>query len=216
MNDAGVPARPGRQATVRIGLTGPIGCGKSTVAAWLAGWGATVIDADEIAREVSELPEVRQAILQRFGPDVGRPDGRLDRAALAKLVFADPAKLRELESLTHPGVRERIEAEVDGAEASGAPAVVIEAIKLVEGGLAGTCDEVWLITCDPAEQLARLEGRGMAAADAAQRIGAQGDLVGRLRPAASRVISTGGSSQEAQARVDEAYRAALEGRGTAA
>jgi dephospho-CoA kinase len=198
--------------TVRIGLTGPIGCGKSTVAGWLAARGALVIDADAIAREVTDLPEVRRAIIERFGPQLGRPDGTIDRAALGRRVFADPAQLAILEGLTHPLVRERIVAELARAEAAGAEALVIEAIKLVEGGLASACDEVWLVTCAPEEQRARLEARGLSAADAEQRIGAQGDLFVRLAPLSSRVISTSGSAREAEARVAQAYRTALQAR----
>jgi dephospho-CoA kinase len=198
--------------TVRIGLTGPIGCGKSTVAGWLAARGALVIDADAVAREVTDLPEVRRAIIERFGPQLGRPDGTIDRAALGRRVFADPGQLAILEGLTHPLVRERIVAELARAEAAGAEALVIEAIKLVEGGLASACDEVWLVTCAPEEQRARLEARGLSAADAEQRIGAQGDLFVRLAPLSSRVISTSGSAQEAEARVAQAYRTALQAR----
>ena len=87
-------------------------------------------------------------------------DGSLDRAALGRIVFADPAALRDLEAIVHPAVRPRILARIADAEANGAAAVVIEAIKLVEGGLAELCDEVWLVTCDPAVQRRRLVGRG--------------------------------------------------------
>ena len=137
--------------TVRIGLTGPIGCGKSTVAGWLGERpGVVVIDADRVAREVVEPGEpALDAVLARFGPDVLRDDGSLDRAALGRIVFADPAALRDLEAITHPAVRPRILAAIDRAAADGAAAVVIEAIQLVEGGLAELCDEVWLVTCDP-------------------------------------------------------------------
>jgi dephospho-CoA kinase len=199
--------------TVRIGLTGPIGCGKSTVAGWLAARGAWVIDADALAREVTDLPAVRAAIFERFGAELRRADGTLDRVALGRRVFADPARLAILEGLTHPLVRERIEAELARAEAAGAEAVIIEAIKLVEGGLAGACDEVWLVTCEPEEQRARLETRGLAAADIEQRMAAQGDLFVRLGPLASRVISTSGRPQEAEARVEGAYRTALAAHG---
>jgi len=112
-------------------------------------------------------------------------------------------------------VRPRILAAMAAADAAGAPAVVVEAIKLVEGGLAALCDEVWLVACDGAEQRARLSGRGMAPAQAEQRIAAQADLVSRVRPAATRVIDTSGSIDAAQARVLEAWTAALGGRGDA-
>ena len=146
--------------TARIGITGPIGCGKSTVAGMLAEHGAIVIDADRLVREVYEDAAVREAVVDRFGPDVRTPDGSIDRRALAGIVFDDPAALRDLEAIVHPAVRPRILAGIEAADASRAPAVVVEAIKLVESGLAGLCDEVWLITCDPPIQRGRLRDRG--------------------------------------------------------
>ena len=136
--------------TVRIGLTGPIGCGKSTVAGWLGELGAVTIDADEVAREVTAPGlAATEAVIARFGEGVRVAGGGLDRAALARIVFSDPAALADLEAIVHPAVRERIVAEFANAEADRAPAVVVEAIKLVEGGLAALCDEVWLVTCEP-------------------------------------------------------------------
>ncbi len=178
---------------VRIGVTGPIGCGKSTVAGWLGATpGVVVVDADRVARDVLApgTAEV-EAVYLRFGGDLRQPDGTLDRAALGRIVFSDPDALRDLESIVHPAVRPRILAELAAAGAAGATAVVIEAIKLVEGGLAELCDEVWLITCPVEAQLQRLVERGTAIGDARERIAAQGDLATRLRPAASHVLDTG-------------------------
>jgi dephospho-CoA kinase len=198
--------------TVRIGITGPIGCGKSTIAGWLGELGARVIDADVIARDVTAPGEpALSVVLARFGDEYRRLDGSLDRAALGRLVFADPAALEALEAIVHPAVRTRIESAVRVAEADLAPAVVIEAIKLVEGGLAATCDEVWLVTCDPASQRERLLGRGSTAEDAAQRIAAQEDLAERLRPSATRVLDTSGGTDETRRRVVEAWSAAVMG-----
>ncbi|HSW40965.1 MAG TPA: hypothetical protein VLM76_00450, partial [Patescibacteria group bacterium] len=89
------------------------------------------------------------------------------------------------------------------------PAIVIEAIKLVEGGLAELCDEVWLVSCGPAAQRARLAARGMAVADAERRIAAQGDLVARLRPHATRVVRTDGREETASRRATQALALAL-------
>jgi dephospho-CoA kinase len=191
------PSRP-----FRIGITGPIGCGKSTVARWLGELGARVIDADQVAREVTPAgsPELA-AIVEAFGPGVIDADGALDRRALGRIVFADPAALARLESIIHPAVRPRILAAVAGAEQEGAAAVVIEAIKLVEGGLAELCDEVWLVTCEPSVQRDRLTARGADPADAEARIAAQSDLVARLTPAATRIIDTTGTLEETHSRV---------------
>jgi dephospho-CoA kinase len=197
--------------TVRIGITGPIGCGKSTVAHWLGDReGVAVVDADHEARLVLApgTPEV-EAVYDRFGPALRRPNGELDRAELGRIVFADQAALHDLEAIVHPAVRPRILAAIERAEASGARAVVIEAIKLVEGGLADLCDEVWLVTCDPAVQRDRLAGRGESAGDADARVAAQGDLVGRLRDRATRVVDTTGDMAATRRLVDGLLDAAL-------
>ncbi len=201
--------------TVRIGLTGPIGCGKSTVAGWLAAVpGVVVIDADAVARDVLApgSPAVA-AVAARFGPELVDPAGVLDRAALGRIVFGDPDALRDLEAIVHPEVRPRIVAAIEAAQATAAPAVVIEAIKLVEGGLAALCDEVWLVTCDPDDQRARVEGRGDAVVDARQRIAAQGNLADRLTPAATRVLDTSGDEERAREAAMAALRASGVGSG---
>lgn len=196
--------------TLRLGLTGPIGCGKSTVAGWLGELGAVVIDADRVAHEVTApgTPAVGE-IAAAFGPQLVRDDGSLDRAALARIVFADPAALATLEAIVHPAVRPAILAEMAAAEANGATAIVVEAIKLVEGGLAELCDEVWLIACAADQQLARLRARAAASGGEPSgleaRIAAQAGLVDRLGPVATRVLDTSGSMADARARVEAAY-----------
>lgn len=200
--------------TVRIGLTGPIGCGKSTVARWLGERPAVVvIDADQVAREVVEPGEpALEAIVARFGEGVRRGDGTLDREALGKIVFAQPAALRDLEAITHPAVRPRIVALVGAAEDAEADAVVIEAIRLIEGGLAKICDEVWLVTCDPDDQRERLRGRGASPETADQRIAAQAGFADRVRPAATLVIDTSGEPAATRVLVDSALDAVLSAR----
>ena len=200
---------PGR--ALRIGLTGPIGCGKSTVARWLGErQGVIAVDADRIAQEVLRpgTAEV-EAVYRRFGPALRRADGTLDRAELGRLVFADPVALRELEAIVHPAVRPRILAAIAEADRAGARAVVVEAIKLVEGGLAESCDEVWLVTCDEEVQLERLIGRGMEPTDAAARLAAQRGLATRLRPRATRVIDTSGSAEATSQIVERLLAEAL-------
>jgi dephospho-CoA kinase len=202
---------PSRSGSLRIGLTGPIGCGKSTVAGWLGERaGVVVIDADQVAREVVEPGEpALDAVIARFGPELCRDDGSLDRAGLGRIVFADPEALRDLEAIVHPAVRPRILGAVAVAEKAGAPAIIIEAIKLIEGRLADACDEVWLVTCDPADQRARLAGRATAAVDIDQRVSAQAGFDERVRPHATRVIDTSGEPASTRATVDRAFDDAL-------
>ncbi len=202
---------PAGTRAVRIGLTGPIGCGKSTVARWVGERsGVSVVDADRVAREVLDAGEpALDAVIARFGERFLQANGELDRAALGRLVFGDPAALRDLESIVHPAVRPRILAAAAAADDAGALAVVIEAIKLVEGGLADACDEVWLVTCDPDVQLTRLVGRGTSSGDATQRVAAQGDVARNLAPIATRSIDTSGPVERTRRDVEAALDAAL-------
>jgi len=197
--------------TARIGLTGPIGCGKSTVAGWLGERpGVVVVDADHEARLVLAPGSAEvEAVYGRFGGALRRPNGELDRAALGRIVFADARALRDLEAIVHPAVRPRILSAIERAEGARARAVVVEAIKLVEGGLADLCDEVWLVTCDPDVQFERLVGRGDPTDDATARIVAQGDLLDRLRGRATRIVDTGGDATTTRAEVDRLLDEAL-------
>ena len=205
------PARP-----FLIGLTGPIGCGKSTVARMLADVGGTVVDADVLARRVTEPGTAAlDHIRQRFGPEVMSADGALDRSALAAIVFASPEALRDLERIVHPEVRRLVEAELEVAARQRVPFVVVEAIKLVEGGLADRCDEVWLVQCPGETQRVRLRDRGLADTDAERRLSAQGDgladrlavqLEGRVTV---RRLSTEGSLDETREAVENMLADAL-------
>jgi dephospho-CoA kinase len=145
--------------------------------------------------------------------EVAAPDGSLDRGALGRIVFTDPEALARLESIVHPAVRPRILERIAAASRDAAPAVVVEAIKLVEGGLAALCDEVWLVLCDPVAQRERLSARSPAAdpADTDARVAAQADIAERLRPTATRVIDTSGTAAETRAAVGTAFQQATIG-----
>src|SRR5688572_14551160 len=125
-----------------VGLTGRIGTGKSTVARWLTEHGAVALDADTQVTELYESDRSLQALLaERFGAAVIR-DGRVDKPAL-RVAIGGPEDVAALEALVHPAVTRFREERLDQLRATGVPAVVVEAIKLVESGGSATCDELW-------------------------------------------------------------------------
>ena len=157
---------------LRIGLTGGIGAGKSTVASLLAGHGALVVDADRIAREVVQpgTPGLA-AVVAEFGEGVLAADGALDRPALAALVFGDPAARARLDAVVHPLVRARAAELVAAAPAD---AVVVQDVPLlVETGQAGSFDLVLVVETDLETRVARLVERGLSDQDARARIASQ-------------------------------------------
>jgi dephospho-CoA kinase len=188
----------------RIGLTGGIASGKSTVSEMLAAKGALVIDADQLARDVvapgtDGLAEVREA----FGSDMTVPDGSLDRGKLGSVVFADPVKREQLEAIIHPLVRSEA-ARLEAAAAH--DQVVIHDIPLlVETGQQDVFEIVIVVDALPEVQLDRLVRlRGMTEQQARQRIAAQSDRV-RRRAAATEVIENNGSIADLQAAVDRLW-----------
>jgi len=185
---------------LRIGLTGGIGSGKSTVSRLLAEHGAVIVDADAIAREVVEpgTPGLA-AIVEAFGISILAADGSLDRPALAAVVFADPEARKRLDAIVHPLVRARA-AEV--AAAAPADAVVVNDVPLlVETGQAGSYDLVLVVEADPATRVARLVQRGLTAEDARARMAAQATDEQR-RAVADVVLDNSGTPEELEAQVD--------------
>jgi dephospho-CoA kinase len=189
---------------MRVGLTGGVGSGKSTVAALLAEHGAVVIDADAIAREVVApgTPGLA-AVLARFGDAVTSPDGSLDRAALAGIVFNDePARL-DLNAIVHPLIGART-AELMAAAAP--DAIVVHDIPLlVEGKLADGFDAVVVVEADQQTRLERLELRGLPEADARARMAAQATDEQR-RAVADEVIRNDRDLDALRAEVDQLWR----------
>ncbi len=186
-----------------IGLTGNIATGKSTVGQMLAKLGARVIDADAIAHEVTAKGQPAWfSIVAEFGEGILRPDGEIDRLRLGALVFADPAALRRLEAIVHPAVLERI---AELLEQAAEPVVVLDAIKLMESGVADLCDAVWVVTCSPEQQLARLmRTRQMSEAEARQRMAAQPPQAEKIARA-DVVIDNSGSLAKTRRQVAQAW-----------
>jgi dephospho-CoA kinase len=201
---------------LRVGLTGGIGAGKSEVSRRLASYGAVVIDADAVARDVVApgTPGLAE-VVQAFGPGVLRSDGTLDRDRLGELVFADASLRMKLNAIIHPRVGERM-AELE-RQAGGAPVVVHDVPLLAENHLAGSFDVVVVVDVSPriqAERLAR--ERGMSRAQAKARMAAQAAREERLA-IASIVVDNSGSLAELDREVGELWaelrRRALAARG---
>ena len=187
-----------------LGLTGNIATGKSAVMRLAAERGALTIDADKVVHELlDDDATIQAAVVEAFGPEVRRSDGRIDRAALGRIVFGDAGKLGQLEGLLHPATRAEIARRVAAAEA---PVVMIEAIKLLEGPLAALCDQIWVTACEQGTQLERLRVcRGMAEASAVARIDAQPPQAVKIARA-DVVIYTDGLMTATQAQFEAAWQ----------
>jgi len=185
-----------------IGLTGGIGSGKSVVAAVAREFGHPVVDADEVARRcVAPGTPGLEAVVRRFGDEVLGPDGSLDRARLAGIVFADVAARRDLEAITHPRIRAGIADDLAAlrARVPSPPLAVLEHPLLVETGSHTTVDTVVVVEAALPLRLQRLvELRGMRAADARARIAAQTDDQAR-RAVADHVLFNEGSLADLRA-----------------
>ena len=187
--------------TVRVGLTGGVASGKSTVSAILAELGALVIDADALAREVvARGTPGLDAVVAEFGPDVLTAEGDLDRPTMGRLVFGDDAARRRLEAIIHPLVIERM-AEIEAT--AGEDDVVVHDIPLLaEGGRADTFDAVVVVDAPRDLQVERMLGdRGWTREDAESRIAAQATREER-RAIATHVIDNNGTLEELRARVE--------------
>jgi dephospho-CoA kinase len=195
---------------LKVGLTGGIGSGKSAVSAGLAEHGAVVVDADAIAREVVEpgTPGLA-AVVAEFGEDVLTPEGRLDRARLGEIVFADPDRLARLNAIVHPLVGERSAELMERASASGAEVVVYDVPLLVENDLAGLYDLVVVVDAPDATRVERVAAdRGMPREQVWSRIRNQADREARLA-VADLVVDNSGTREDLRARVADLWEALL-------
>jgi dephospho-CoA kinase len=188
---------------VRVGLTGGVGSGKSTVSALLAEHGAIIIDADALAREVVEpgTPGLA-AVVERFGADVLQPDGSLDRAKLAGVVFNDETARHDLNAIVHPLVGTRT---VELMAAAPENAIVVYDVPLlVESEMASGFDVVVVVLADEASRVSRLAGRGMPEDDARARIRAQATDEQR-RAVADVVIDNNGTIEDLRRQVEAVW-----------
>lgn len=192
---------------LKVGLTGGIGSGKSAVSAELASYGATVIDADAIAREVVEpgTPGLSEVVAE-FGGRVLADDGSLDRAALGEVVFADADRLAALNAIVHPRVGERSGQLMEEALAADTEVVVYDVPLLVENGLGSLYDVVVVVDAPDEVRVERVSlNRGMPREQVRSRIRAQADRDARLA-AADLVVDNSGTREELRVRVAELWR----------
>lgn len=202
-----------------VGLTGGIASGKSTVSQMLADHGVTIVDADEIARDVVEpgrpaLQDIREA----FGDDVIDEDGTLNREALGSLIFDDPEARERLNAITHPRIAREMRRRADAAGQRGEPWVVYDAALIVENGLEDAFDCLVVVTADATTQIERLQSRDdISRSEAQSRLDAQMPLEAKVEVADYLVDNNGAlASTRAQARrLFEFLDACIDSYGTA-
>jgi dephospho-CoA kinase len=186
-----------------IGLTGNIGCGKSTVANWLREMGVAVLDLDSVARQIrNNDAEARRRIEARFGT--------IEAGQLAKVVFNDRGALADLEAILHPLVRNETRARLAELEAAGVDAACIEAIKLLESPLHDRCDSTWVVRCEESDAVRRVAAsRGMTEEEARARLANQSPQDDKVA-AADVVIDGSASIEETRRQVESAYAELLD------
>lgn len=189
---------------LRVGLTGGIGCGKSTVAAMLRDEGCLVLDADALAHKLIEPGQpAYDEVAREFGAGICDASGRVDRAKLAAIVFDDPAKLARLNQIVHPRVMEAQNRQfAEWARLQPHGIAVIEAALLIEAGIHERLDRLVVVWCRSEQQLARLLARGMSAEDAQKRIAAQWP-VEKKRSIATDEIDNSGTEEETRQQVEQ-------------
>ena len=186
-----MPATPHSEGRAFVvGVTGNIACGKTSVMAELSRLGAATIDADQVYHQlIAPKSELWTILVNHFGSDIVAADGQIDRRALGGIVFRDAARRAELERLTHPAIRSAIQGQISNYDSG---VLAVDAVKLIEGGLHLECDSVWLVTCRPDQQVARLIARNeLSVEEAEQRIAAQPPTGSKLQIADVKIDNSG-------------------------
>jgi dephospho-CoA kinase len=196
-----------------IGLTGGIGCGKSTVAQLLKELGATVYDLDKIGHDIIQKNGgAYKQVLSVFGDGILAPDGEIDRLALGKIVFNNPEALKRLNSITHPAIDEKInniEKGIKEGNIKGRKVIVMEAAAMLEANRAWQADEIWVVTCPEPDVIGRIKGRpGYDEETAKSRIHSQMTNEERLKKA-DVVIDNNGTPGELKIKVTKEWNKLL-------
>ncbi|HLA85393.1 MAG TPA: dephospho-CoA kinase [Thermoguttaceae bacterium] len=195
-----------------IGLVGGVASGKSLVARQFETLGAGVLEADAGTYEVLKQPEVEAAIETRWGRRVFGADGRVDRAQLAKIVFAPspdgPAERKYLEQLLHPRIGELVRRKAERLAEQGCPAAVLDAPLLIEAGWDGWCDKIVFVDCPRELRESRAASRGWTQEEFAAREDAQESL-DRKRSRADVIIDNAGSPASTQARIERIWHSLI-------
>lgn len=193
---------------LRVGLTGGIGCGKTTVAAMMRELGCQVLEADTLAHRLIEPGRpAYDEVIREFGSEVRAADGRIHRAKLAAIVFTDPAKLDRLNRIVHPRVIEALDRELAHLERTQPRSVVVvEAALLIEASYHERLDRLVVVWCEPEQQiervLSRFASRGMTREEAERRIAAQMNLDQKRRMADDE-IDCSGALEETRRQVEK-------------
>ena len=191
---------------LRVGLTGGIGSGKTTVAAMLRELGCAVIEADPLAHEMIEPGRpAYDDVVRGFGSAILGPDRRIDRNKLAEIVFADPARLGRLNQIVHPRVTGEIQRRLAGFEKQGQPVAIVEAALLIETGYDQQGDRLVVVWCKPQQQRERLRARGMSDEQIERRMAAQMPLEEKRR-LADDLIDNSGTLDETERQVERLAR----------
>ncbi len=187
---------------LRVGLTGGIACGKSTVSRMFRDLDIPILDADPLAHELLEPGQpVYDQVVTEFGPEVLAADKSVDRAKLGAIVFAEPARMARLNQLIHPHVVEILDRWFSTLDQAGGPPVaIVEAALLIEAGYRPKLNRLIVVRCTPGQQLARLRQRGLNEIQAQQRLSAQMPIDQKVA-AADDIIDGGGSFEDTSRQV---------------